>query len=92
MNYGWLAFTGVGFAIAAASIAAARRSDIPAWEVRVFRAVNGLPGWLYWVLWLPMQLGNLVVGTLLGLLTAWATGPGSCPAAKCSASPSPAPW
>jgi membrane-associated phospholipid phosphatase len=74
MNYGWLAFTGVGFAIAAASIGAARRSDIPAWEVRVFRAVNRLPGWLYWVLWLPMQLGNLVVGTLLGLLTAWATG------------------
>lgn len=74
MNYGWLAFTGVGFAIAAASIVAARRSDIPAWEVRVFRAVNRLPGWLYWVLWLPMQLGNLVVGTLLGLLTAWAIG------------------
>jgi undecaprenyl-diphosphatase len=74
MNFGWLAFTGIGLAIAVASIAAARRSDIPGWEVRVFRAVNGLPGWLYWVLWVPMQLGNLVVGTLLGLLTAWATG------------------
>jgi len=74
MNFGWLAFTGIGLAIAAASIAAARRSDIPGWEVRVFRAVNGLPEWLYWVLWLPMQLGNLVVGTLLGLVTAWATG------------------
>ena len=74
MNFGWLTFTGIGLAIAAASIAAARRSDIPGWEVRVFRAVNTLPEWLYWVLWLPMQLGNLVVGTLLGLLTAWATG------------------
>jgi undecaprenyl-diphosphatase len=36
----------------------------------VFRAVNGLPGWLYWILWLPMQLGNLVVGTVLGLVAA----------------------
>jgi undecaprenyl-diphosphatase len=34
--------------------------------------VNGLPGWLYWILWLPMQLGNLVVGTLVGLAVAWA--------------------
>jgi membrane-associated phospholipid phosphatase len=74
MNLVWLGFTGIGLAVAVASIAAARRSDIAAWEMRVFRAVNRLPGWLYWVVWLPMQLGNLVVGTLLGLLTAWATG------------------
>jgi undecaprenyl-diphosphatase len=73
MNLGWLVFSGVGFLIAAFSIVAARRPDIPPWEVRVFRAVNGLPGWLYWILWLPMQLGNLVVGTLLGLVAAaWA--------------------
>jgi undecaprenyl-diphosphatase len=37
----------------------------------VFHAVNGLPGWLYWILWPPMQLGNLVVGTLVGLVIAW---------------------
>jgi undecaprenyl-diphosphatase len=70
MNLGWLAFSGVGLLIAACSIVAARRPDIPPWEMRVFRAVNGLPGWLYWILWLPMQLGNLVVGTLLGLAAA----------------------
>jgi undecaprenyl-diphosphatase len=40
----------------------------------VFHALNGLPGWLYWPLWLPMQLGNLVVGTAVGLLVAWAVG------------------
>jgi undecaprenyl-diphosphatase len=74
MNLSWLAFSGVGLVIAAGSIAAARRPDIPPWEVRVFRAINGLPGWLYWLLWPPMQLGNLVVGTLLGLATAWLTG------------------
>jgi undecaprenyl-diphosphatase len=70
MNLGWLVFSGVGFLIAAFSIVAARRPDIPPWEARVFRAVNGLPGWLYWILWLPMQLGNLVVGTVLGLVAA----------------------
>jgi undecaprenyl-diphosphatase len=36
--------------------------------------INGLPGWLYWPLWPPMQLGNLVVGTVVGLLVAWAVG------------------
>jgi undecaprenyl-diphosphatase len=74
MNLGWLVLSGVGLAVAAASIAAARRADIPPWEARVFHALNGLPDWLYWVLWLPMQLGNLVVGTLVGLAAAWVTG------------------
>ena len=32
--------------------------------------INGLPYWLYVPLWLPMQLGNLVVGTLAGLAVA----------------------
>jgi membrane-associated phospholipid phosphatase len=74
MRLAWLAVSGVGLAIAAASVAAARRRDIAPWEVRVFHAINGLPGWLYWVLWPPMQLGNLVVGTLVGLVIAWAAG------------------
>src|SRR4051794_40431618 len=71
MSPSWLAFSGIGLAIAIGSIAAARSTSIPEWERRVFFAVNGLPGWLYWVLWLPMQLGNLVVGTLVGLVCAW---------------------
>lgn len=29
-------------------------------ERSVFRAVNGLPGWLEWLLWAPMQLGTIV--------------------------------
>jgi membrane-associated phospholipid phosphatase len=74
MRLAWLAASGVGLAIAAASIGAARRRDIPPWEMRVFQAVNGLPEWLYWILWLPMQLGNLVVGTLVGLVIAWVAG------------------
>src|SRR5262249_15333459 len=50
--------------------AAARHPVIPAWEMRVFRVVNRLPDWLYPTLWLPMQLGNLVVGTAVGLVAA----------------------
>jgi membrane-associated phospholipid phosphatase len=74
MSLAWLAVSGVGLAIVAASIGAARRPDIPPWERRVFHAVNGLPDWLHLVLWLPMQLGNLVVGTLVGLGCAWVAG------------------
>jgi len=36
----------------------------------VFHAVNGLPDVLYPVLWPPMQLGNLIVGTTAGLIVA----------------------
>ena len=39
-------------------------------EAKVFHAVNGLPDRLYPVLWLPMQLGNLVVGALVALAVA----------------------
>ena len=74
MSLAWLVASGVGLAIAVASIGAARRPDIPGWETRVFHAVNGLPNWLYWIVWAPMQLGNLVVGTLVGLASAWLAG------------------
>ena len=70
MNLGWLAVAGGGLAIVSASIAAAVRPEIPAWEQKVFRVINGLPHWLFPVLLLPMQLGNLVVGTVLGLAVA----------------------
>ncbi len=72
MNLWWLVVSGVGFAILAGSVNEARRPAISDTEARVFHAVNGLPNWLYWPLWLPMQLGNLVVGTLVGLAVAWA--------------------
>jgi len=70
----WLATAVVGIAILFASIAGARAPTIPRWEQRAFRAVNRLPGSLYWVLWLPMQLGNLVVGTAAGLAVALVAG------------------
>ena len=64
---------GLGTLILAASLLGARGSDIGPFEQRCFRAVNGLPDWLYWPLWVPMQLGNLVVGALVGLAAAWIT-------------------
>ena len=74
MNFWWLSLSGAGLGIVSASLVGASRSTIPAAEARVFHAVNGLPGWLYWPLWAPMQLGNLVVGTLAGVAVGWAVG------------------
>jgi undecaprenyl-diphosphatase len=65
-----LLLCGFGAAVLGASIVAARRPVIGRREVRVFHALNGLPNWLYWVLWFPMQLGNLVIGTAAGLAVA----------------------
>jgi membrane-associated phospholipid phosphatase len=48
----------------------ARAHEIHPLEMRAFRAVNRLPGWLYAPLWLPMQFGNLVVGAVAGLAVA----------------------
>ncbi len=64
----------VGALVLALSIRGALAPVILPLEQRVFRAVNGLPGWLYWPLWGPMQLGNLVVGTVVGLVVAWIFG------------------
>jgi undecaprenyl-diphosphatase len=71
MNFWWLATTGIGALVLAGSVAGARGPVIPPLESRVFHAINGLPDWLLYVLWLPMQLGNLVVGTLVGLVLAF---------------------
>jgi len=66
----WVAIA--GFALLVGSVAGASMGEIHPLEQRAFHLVNGLPNWLYWPLWLPMQLGNLVVGTLAGLgLAVW---------------------
>jgi undecaprenyl-diphosphatase len=70
MNPWWLIVAGAGLLVLTASVAHARKPFISAVESRAFHAVNGLPDGLYPVLWVPMQLGNLVVGTLAGLTVA----------------------
>ena len=67
----WISLAVVGGLVLAGSVLGARHPTIHPVEARVFHAVNGLPDWLYVPLWLPMQLGNLVVGTLVGLAVAW---------------------
>jgi undecaprenyl-diphosphatase len=64
----------LGAILTGTAVHAARGPSIPAWERRVFHVVNDWPDWLLYVLWLPMQLGNLVVGALWGLAAAWALG------------------
>ena len=70
MNLGWLIVAGAGLIVLGVSIGYARQPTIGAREIRVFHAINGLPDALYWPLWLPMQLGNLVAGTAAGLIVA----------------------
>jgi membrane-associated phospholipid phosphatase len=64
----------VGALMLAIAVAGAMRPALPAAETTVFHAINGLPGWLYWPFWVPMQLGNLVVGAAAGLIAAWLLG------------------
>jgi membrane-associated phospholipid phosphatase len=70
VNAWWLLVSGGGLLVLGASVAAARKPTISAAESRVFHAVNRLPDFLFPLLWLPMQLGNLVVGTVAGLAVA----------------------
>jgi undecaprenyl-diphosphatase len=70
MNPSWLVVAGIGLIVLGVSVTHARKPYISAAESRIFHAVNGLPNGLYPVLWLPMQLGNLVVGTGAGLIVA----------------------
>ena len=65
-----LSIAALGAVVLGGSFAGARLPEIHPLEQRAFRAVNGLPGWLYWPLWVPMQLGNLAVGTGAGLVVA----------------------
>ena len=60
----------VGAVVLVLSAVGARRDTIHPREMKAFRVVNGLPGWLYAPLWLPMQFGNLVVGLGVGLVVA----------------------
>ena len=53
---GWTAAVdGAGLALAGSAVLAVR--GLPAWEARVFRAVNRTPGWVTTVCWGPMQMG-----------------------------------
>jgi undecaprenyl-diphosphatase len=63
-----------GAAILALSVVWARYDRLHPLEMRVFRAVNGMPDWLYVPLWLPMQYGNFAVGLSAGVAVGLALG------------------
>ena len=65
---GVIALAGLGVLIASGLVAAGGR--VGGIERAVFRAVNGLPGWLYQPLWVFQQLGNLVVAFLVVVVLA----------------------
>jgi undecaprenyl-diphosphatase len=69
-----LAVAAAGAVILAASVWEASSPTIPRWEQTVFRSINGWPNWLFVPLWPVMQLGNLAVGGLAGLVVAWLAG------------------
>ena len=74
MNLWWLTVAAAGLVVLGLSVNAARQPAISRTEARVFHAINGWPNWLFWVFWAPMQLGNLVVGTVAGLVVALVDG------------------
>ena len=42
---------------------------VPALEVRVFDALNGLPGFIWPIVWVPMQVGSFVVSLIAAVVT-----------------------
>jgi undecaprenyl-diphosphatase len=73
VHWWWLTVSGIGLVVVGLSSNAARKG-VGRREQAVFDAVNGQPDFLYWLLWGPMQLGNLVVGTAAGLVVAFVVG------------------
>jgi len=55
---------GASLAVLGVSWVIAAPGGVPEWEQSVVRLFNGLPDWLFPVIWGPMQLGSLV-GALL---------------------------
>ncbi|HEY0521527.1 MAG TPA: phosphatase PAP2 family protein [Ilumatobacteraceae bacterium] len=47
-----------------------RNGSVPAWERKIFHAVNDLPNFLYKPLWPFQQLGNLAVGPVVAIAAA----------------------
>ena len=64
----WVWFGVVGSIAFVAGTIVAADGNVPAWERRVFRRINDLPGWLHPVLWPPQQLGAFVAVPLLALV------------------------
>ncbi len=61
---------GTGLVLLVASALIARNGRVGSTEESVFRALNELPDWLYWPLWVVQQFGNIVVAVAVVLVVA----------------------
>lgn len=59
---------GGALAVLTTSLVIVRDGAIPEWERELFDAVNGLPEWIYPILWPFQQVGALVAGPLLAVI------------------------
>ena len=55
--------------LAGSWVIVAAHDHVPAFEVRVFEAMNGLPGSIWPFVWVPMQVGSFVVSLLAAVVT-----------------------
>ena len=55
--------------LAGSWLVVAARDHVPALEVRVFDALNGLPGFIWPIVWLPMQVGSFIVSLIAAVVT-----------------------
>ena len=59
--------------LAASWIFVVARDNVPLWEERLFSDINDLPGFLWPIVWVPMQsgslVGSLVVVALIGIIS-----------------------
>jgi glycosyltransferase 2 family protein len=66
-----IAVVGGAALLAGSWVVVAAEERVPAWEARIFETINDLPGFLWPIVWAPMQLGSFV-GSLavVGVTTA----------------------
>ena len=55
--------------LAGSWLVVAARDHVPALEARVFDALNGLPGFIWPIVWLPMQVGSFIVSLIAAVVT-----------------------
>ena len=55
--------------LAGSWIVVVAQDTVPAWEERLFVDVNGLPDFIWRIVWLPMQIGSLVGSLVVVALT-----------------------
>jgi membrane-associated phospholipid phosphatase len=68
-----MAVIGGAVLLAGSWIVVVAMDDVPLWEERLFNDVNGLPDFVWPIIWLPMQLGSfvgsLIVVALIGIIS-----------------------